>query len=516
MASSTSGHDNDLTLSSEESDGEESHNSSASAAGHPIWKLFNTVEDANANGKQKVKCSLRIGKHKNKRQIGKPCNDIISDTTTVAMRHLAAYHPKEHASATKEYKEYKMASAAESRVSIKRRKVMPLLPGQQLLSISTTPKYPKHHPKQMAVTRKLAKAFVANSLATNLVENADFRDVLTELDKQYDPPSSHLLLKEEDAMFALMKNSISNHLEKASKVAITADIWTKRGGTESFFGVTAHWYDEINQRLMSATLAIQNIRGKHDAKAIYDQTCKVLSEWSIPICKISKVVTDNGSNMVKAFQESFQLANLQNSTPTGGNESENPQRSVDSNDDHHPSLVGVFSESDDAEIETEMMEFDHEEQQAAVVFSCLDRLSCFAHALQCCIRVLDKSSFACGSRVAAFKLMESFSHSPNATKALILKRGKRLLTACKTRWSYNCLALERLLELRLAVTEVTNELNINNLRNSEWSDIERYVTFTKPFADATYSIEGDLYTTLSQVIPALIQLTHHLNQVCHF
>jgi len=114
--------------------------------------------------------------------------------------------------------------------------------------------------------------------------------------------------------------------------------------------------------------------------------------------------------------------------------------------------------------------------------------------------------------------MESFSHSWKATQLIIKIAGKKLLTACKTRWSYNSLAFERLLELRGAITQVTEQLqNIDNLSNTQWSDIERYVKFVKPFANSTYSIEGELHATLSQVIPELEQLRHHLEEVsvCH-
>lgn len=239
--------------------------------------------------------------------------------------------------------------------------------------------------------------------------------------------------------------------------------------------------------------------------------------------KYRKLLRTMEATWYALFKKNFQLVIMQESQPIAdqvGDEAGDDRHDVPSNDDDLKDdliLEASFVESDDTEIDEEINNYFEEDRLMATGFIGLERLSCFAHSLQCCIRILDKTTFALPSRKAAFKLMESFSHSTTATQLLIKKAGKKLLTACKTRWSYNCLAFERLLELRGAITQVTDELqNIDNLNNTQWAYIERYVKFTKPFANSTYLIEGDRFATLSQVIPQLEELRHHLEQVSIF
>lgn len=100
---------------------------------------------------------------------------------------------------------------------------------------------------------------------------------------------------------------------------------------------------------------------------------------------------------------------------------------------------------------------------------------------------------------------------------MIEETGKKLMTACPTRWSYTLLALERLLELKPCIARIADENEtIDNLRKADWIDIENYVKLMKPFADATYSVEGQNYTTISEVIPQLVELKKHLKDVSIF
>ncbi len=43
----------------------------------------------------------------------------------------------------------------------------------------------------------------------------------------------------------------------------------------------------------------------HNAESILDITEVVLQEWNIPPAKLQAILTDNGSNMVKAFRQHF-------------------------------------------------------------------------------------------------------------------------------------------------------------------------------------------------------------------
>lgn len=478
-----------------------------SSAWHPVWKSFEKITQ---NTIRKTKCLV-------KNSNGKQCSTILSGWWPKnAMVHLKAKHRAEYEIRKQERTRIDKKSKVENKKLTDDR--------NQLRLPMSGLKYLPQHPKQRLVTKKLAKAFMANSLATRLIESDEFRDVINSLDEQYNVPSAYLLGQEEKLLFSSMKKNIHESLQSAAKIALTADLWTKRGGTESFIGITAHFFDKISHRRRTATLAIRELNGAHVAAKIYDAVMKILTEWDIPISKISKVVTDNGSNMIKAFQDSVQLAYLQEThiveepiiqeNESAGLGNYNEENIMDTN----WGLEQSFREDEDDDIAAEMANFDTEEAATKMAFFGLERLSCFAHSLQCSVRILDNSSFTTASRTKAFKLIESFAHSPKATQLLIEKTKKKLLTVCRTRWSYSCLALRRLLELRTAVDEITimKEFpKFEELTNREWNHIERYVKFMQPFADATYVLEGDKYTTISEIIPQLLDLQFHLEEVSH-
>ena len=51
------------------------------------------------------------------------------------------------------------------------------------------------------------------------------------------------------------------------------------------------------------TLAVRNIYGSHTASNVLSILKVVLEEWDVQGSVVGKMVTDNGSNMVKAFQQ---------------------------------------------------------------------------------------------------------------------------------------------------------------------------------------------------------------------
>ena len=70
-----------------------------------------------------------------------------------------------------------------------------------------------------------------------------------------------------------------------------------------------------------------------------------------------------------------------------------------------------------------------------------------------------------------------------------------------------------LLDVRPHLTEVLQELEWDNLPNSEWKVLENYQDLLEPFAKYTALIGGEEYTTLSMVVPILLELNYHLNEV---
>ena len=114
---------------------------------------------------------------------------------------------------------------------------------QQILTsmLNSTP-YTKDSTKYKQLTKKLAVFVGCSNVATLLVENQEFRELLHELDPCYIVPGRAAIRAELSRVLAQVKTKISQVLKKARKIHLCCDIWSKKGMTESFIGITAHFF----------------------------------------------------------------------------------------------------------------------------------------------------------------------------------------------------------------------------------------------------------------------------------
>ena len=106
-----------------------------------------------------------------------------------------------------------------------------------------------------------------------------------------------------EALLVDLKGRVAAKLQDSRKVALCTDIWTRKGMTQSFLGITAHFVMKSGHRRHVVTLAVKLLPSPHTAEFIEEALTSVLSEWNIPQQKVSAILTDNGSNMVTVFKE---------------------------------------------------------------------------------------------------------------------------------------------------------------------------------------------------------------------
>ena len=90
----------------------------------------------------------------------------------------------------------------------------------------------------------------------------------------------------------------------------------------SFMGVTAHFLAEYKRH--SITLAVRRMRSPHTGEKIQEVVQAIIDEFEISEAQLNKVLTDNGSNMVKAFNNSI--------TENGGVEDEGDECELTDNE----------------------------------------------------------------------------------------------------------------------------------------------------------------------------------------
>lgn len=67
--------------------------------------------------------------------------------------------------------------------------------------------------------------------------------------------------------------------------------------------------------------------------------------------------------------------------------------------------------------------------------------------------------------------------------------------------------------MRASMVEVMEELGWDTLNNGDWKLLEGIKALLEPFAKYTTLVSGENYVTISSVIPILIELSSHLNEV---
>ncbi|CAF4680903.1 unnamed protein product, partial [Didymodactylos carnosus] len=88
-------------------------------------------------------------------------------------------------------------------------------------------------------------------------------------------------------------------LKEVTYLTITVDVWIDRCG-RAFMGITGHYIDSV-YKPQALLLDIVRLKGSHSAENIRNTTEQILDRLSIND-KVYKIITDNGSSMIKAYK----------------------------------------------------------------------------------------------------------------------------------------------------------------------------------------------------------------------
>uniref|UniRef100_A0A915D893 SUN domain-containing protein n=1 Tax=Ditylenchus dipsaci TaxID=166011 RepID=A0A915D893_9BILA len=218
------------------------------------------------------KASLRSKKMVKKMQCNQ-CRDKVSKYKTTLMRHWEKKH------VDKEQPSKKIRSAGtEGRVEPKE-------------------KYKK-------VQKALSAVLSIPSLPLNIFLHPLIRRLFQVMSPSFELPKSFGTLKRilQD-QFLQSQAKIKEELSKMTqRYSLTCDIWTDSGMKNAYLGITLHYTDSTSN-LRRVFLGLQQLKDSHTDAMIRRETEKILSNYGLSLSNVFKVVTDAGSNMVKAFSE---------------------------------------------------------------------------------------------------------------------------------------------------------------------------------------------------------------------
>ena len=343
------------------------------------------------------------------------------------------------------------------------------------------------------------------------MEDQEFREFLHEMDPRYIVPGRTAITTELSKAVLKLKRNISKELKSARKINLCCDIWSKKGMTESYLGVTAHFF--ANHQRCKATLAVRHFESPHTGDRILNIVKVVLNDWDISCSQVGKIVTDNGSNMLKAFKETINCSNDDSMTDTDSDtESDVLVVNLPENEDEETNYNDHDDQPEVNDNIENVIEFDDNEEEHNEIFTREEYqcLSCFSHTLQPIVTKFDDVKPCKEAISICKKLVARFNKSVKATEMLIKLSGKKLIEDCPTRWSSTYLLLKRLLDVHSHVESVVSKLEWDGPQAHHWKAIESIVLLLEPFAEYTALCGDEDYTSISCVIPALIELELHL------
>ena len=249
----------------------------------------------------------------------------------------------------------------------------------------------------------------------------------------------------------------------------------------AYLGITCHIL--INREIISYLLACRQIFGAHTGENILADFEEIAGDFRIKQ-KIFKAITDKASNMKKAFQPisllGFVLAD---------------DESEDEDDNNESSGISIE---------------ECEEQDQDLQLDNLERISCFAHTLQLCVKDGINASRQITKAIAKVAhIVNHVKKSTKATEKLESLFKKVLISKNETRWNSQLKMVRRAIEVD--VNEVVKKREFH-LSAHEKSILREFVQILQPFEDATDILQGQKYASICLVIPTYIGLKTNLEK----
>lgn len=302
------------------------------------------------------------------------------------------------------------------------------------------------------------------------------------------------------------KKNIKAKMNTVEFVCSTADVWSS--SRRSYLGITVHWIESDTFERKNAAIACRRFKGSHTYDKVAEMIADIHADHDLKLSKIVKTVTDNGSNMVKAF-DVFGKTDLE---PIENNEhvshidediEETTLAEGDEDDDSLLLLQAFPDASSSLDLESDYLLPVHER--------------CATHTLHLIAstdfkqarlknNIYKKLHDAALAKCQA--LWNLCSRSPKACETYLEMTGKSPTSPCATRWNSYFNSIQDLLAVQTSLSETMKMLKLPPLKENETHFLTEYVVCSKPIAEAIQSLQGEKHTYYGSLLPELVRIQH--------
>ena len=367
-------------------------------------------------------------------------------STSNMRRHLESKHGDEYATLVAKEKELTKEKDGNNKTSSAGSSSQPTI----IDALMKSQPFSFDHPRAKEITKKVGEMIALDSEPFNVVNHTGFSRLLKVLEPRYQLPSdkyfAETLIPE---MYCKVSLKLKDVLVSTSHISITTDVWSSVA-QDSYISLTCHYVtEEFTQKQLCLHAAPFNDR--HTGEHIGNMMNKCLEEWDVS-GKVHVIVRDNGSNFVAGLRDAG-----------------------------------------------------------------LPSIPCLAHTLQLVVKDGCLAQPAVVELTAkARKLVGHYKHSNVALQSLLRMQEqlglspKRLIQDEATRWNTTFYMLERLIELKVAITATGVELEVPiELSSSHWALAEKTVKILQVYEEATREASGN-YATAGVIIPVVNSIMRSL------
>jgi len=285
-------------------------------------------------------------------------------------------------------------------------------------------------------------------------------------------------------------------------------------------GITAHFIG-VGFTFKSHVISFKKLLGGHTGKKIVEELIEVVNFYKIK-SKIVRVVTDNGSNVVKAMK--FFNNN--------GNDSESNDNYEDPSDLSDEGLIEdslVETDEEISEVDEKSEDESTPDHWSDIFDDAIDMLNnagytstnlrCYAHTMQLLIKESLKKITSLSALTKKFFAIAQKSHNIQEFSEMIETRKLKSIPKFNaTRWNSE---LESLRGVSLIYSQECNTvediLTRNGLAHLKLKPgqklvLDEIIDILTPFEIATDLLQGESYCTISQVAPTILQLLSQLKE----
>ncbi|CAD7082645.1 unnamed protein product [Hermetia illucens] len=160
--------------------------------------------------------------------------------------------------------------------------------------------------KNSKITDGILFMICRDSELISVVENEGFQYLMKLVAPLYKIPSRRTFDELLDKKYEFVSNMLKEKLSGIQYICLTTDVWTETHQT-SFLGVTAHYVsnDTDDLKLQGVTLGVYELEERHTGENLAQKLKEICTKWNIKDDVVIAVVTDGGSNMIKAVELAF-------------------------------------------------------------------------------------------------------------------------------------------------------------------------------------------------------------------